>query len=480
MQVATLLQRSTPEAEGIASGAIGRFVDAVERDVNSLHSFMLLRHGKVVAEAWWKPYAPELPHMMFSLSKSFTSTAIGMLVDEGKLSVEDTVLSLFPDHAPSEPSDHLKAMRVKHLLTMNTGHATDTTPNVFRQQDQEWTRAFLSLPVEHEPSTFFVYNTGATYMLSAIVQRKTGQRLLEYLRPRLFEPLGIEHATWDQSPQGIDQGGTGLHIRTEDIARFGQLYLQNGKWEGRQLVSAAWVKAATSAQTPNGPNQNPDWEQGYGYQFWRCRHDGYRGDGAFGQFCVVLPEHDVVLAATSGLSNMQKVLDAVWAHLLPAFGPPMAANAQGVQALQAQLATRGLKIVMGVATSPIAAKVSGVEYDVPPGETGISKVRFEFGPETSVLYITNNYGVQRITSGYGQWSFSDAHVLRTPEKLASSGAWLDSRTYVAEHIAYETPFVRRVTFSFGEDGRTVTIATEQNVAFTGGMPAFPTLVATRT
>ena len=137
-------------------------------------------------------------------------------------------------------------------------------------------------------------------MLSAIVQKATGKTVLDYLRPRLFEPLGIENPTWETSPQGISLGGYGLSIRTEDIARFGQLYLQKGKWQGKQLVPAAWVEAATARQTSNGSNPKSDWDQGYGYQFWRCRHGAYRGDGAFGQFCIVMPEQDAVVAITSG------------------------------------------------------------------------------------------------------------------------------------------------------------------------------------
>src|SRR3954463_7671168 len=155
-------------------------------------------------------------------------------------------------------------------------------------------------------------------MPSAAVQKRTGQPVLDYLKPRLFDPLGIEHPTWETSPQGVSLGGYGLSIRTEDIARFGQLYLQKGKWEGKQLVPEAWVEAATARQTSNGSNPKSDWDQGYGYQFWRSRNGAYRGDGAFGQYCVVLPDQDAVIAITSGVRDMQAVLNLVWDKLLPA------------------------------------------------------------------------------------------------------------------------------------------------------------------
>jgi CubicO group peptidase (beta-lactamase class C family) len=178
--------------------------------------------------------------------------------------------------------------------------------------DERLTRAFLALPVAHKPGTHFLYNTPATYMLSAILQKATGTDLMDYLRPRLFEPLGIRNPSWEKSRDGITLGGYGLKVTTEDIARFGQLYLRKGQWRGKPLVPAAWVAVATARQTSNGSSPTSDWEQGYGYQFWRCRHGAYRGDGAFGQFCIVMPEQDTVVAITSGTRDLQGVLDLVW------------------------------------------------------------------------------------------------------------------------------------------------------------------------
>src|SRR6267142_1410306 len=224
------LPRSSPEAQGIPSSAILSFVEAADKNINSLNSFMLLRHGQVVAEGWWSPYDAESPHSLYSLSKSFTSTAVGLAISEGKLSLDDEVLKFFPDDAPSEPSSNLKAMRVSDLLRMSTGQQAEPG----RKADQSWTRTFLAQPIPFKPGTHFLYNTSATYMLSAIVQKATGMTVLDYLRPRLFEPLGIDRPTWETSPQGITVGGYGLSVRTEDIAKFGQLYLQKGQWHGKQ------------------------------------------------------------------------------------------------------------------------------------------------------------------------------------------------------------------------------------------------------
>lgn len=309
------LPRATPESQGVSSAAIAKFLRAADEKVNSMHSVMILRHGKVIAEAWWAPEDATKPHVLWSLSKSFTSTAVGLAVEEGKLSIEDRVVGFFPDDLPGEPSENLRKMQVKDLLTMSTGHADE--PNV--RQSQDWIKSFLAHPLPHPPGTFFRYNTPATFMQSAIVQKVTGKTVVDYLQSRLFDPLGIQPPRWDTNPQGISLGGYGLFLKTEDIAKFGQLYLQNGKWEGKQLIPATWVQQATSKQVSNGDNPSSDWNQGYGFQFWRCRHNAFRGDGKDGQFCVVLPDQDAVVVMTANTTNMQAQLSLVWDHLLEGF-----------------------------------------------------------------------------------------------------------------------------------------------------------------
>ena len=313
------LPRSTPEAEGVSSQAIVEFVEAADKNVNTFDSFMILRHGKVIAEGWWKPNSAEIPHILNSVSKSFTSTAIGLAIHEHKLKLDDPVLKFFPADAPPDPSDNLKAMTVRDLLMMAGGH--DVEPKAVGGGPS--VKQFLNQPVPHRPGTYFLYNTMGSYVLSAIVTKVTGQTALEYLKPRLFQPLGIENPRWDSSPEGNSLGGYGLYLRTEDIAMFGQLYLQKGKWNGKQLVPQKWVEEATSRQISNeneGHAQiGSDWKEGYGFQFWRCRHNAYRADGAGGQFIVMMPDQDVVVAITAASDNMQGELDAIWDHLLPAF-----------------------------------------------------------------------------------------------------------------------------------------------------------------
>lgn len=335
------LPRSTPEAQGVNSQGVNGFLEAVDK-INTLHSFMILRHGHVIASGWWQPEAADKPHVLWSLSKSFDSTAVGLASAEGKLKLDDPVLKFFPAEAPAEPSENLKAMKVRDLLTMSCGHEVETKI----QNNAPTAKEFLAQPVPHTPGTHFQYNTYGSYMLSAIVTKVTGQTVLDYLKPRLFQPLGIENPQWDASPEGSSLGGYGLYLCTEDIAKFGQLYLQKGKWGGKQLLPESWVEQATSKQVPNDKAGHSkigvDWQQGYGFQFWRCTHDAFRGDGRAGQLCVVVPAQDLVVAITADANAFQTEMNAIWDNLLPACTPsPLPENA----AAQEQLTQKVAKLV---------------------------------------------------------------------------------------------------------------------------------------
>ena len=456
------LPRSAPEAQGISSADLLGFVNEAEQKLNALHSFMLVRHGQVVAEGWWGPYAASEPHQMFSLSKSFTSSAVGMVIAEGKLSVEDPILKFFPDEAPAEPSTNLKAMRVRDLLTMSTGHHEDDVRDFPYQGDGSVVKAFLSRPVAHKPGTFFFYNTPASYMLSAIVQKVTGQAVVDYLKPRLFDPLGIENPTWDASKQGVSLGGFGLNIRTEDIARFGQLYLQKGMWQGKQLLPAAWVETATSRMMSNGSSPSSDWEQGYGYQFWRSRHGFYRGDGAHGQFCLVLPQYDAVVAITSGTRDMGSVMNLVWERLVPALkAGPLAADAASHRKLTDKLATLALRSPAGTATSAMARTVAGKSYTFDSNKQSIESIALEPSANSTSVIIRSGGVDQRLTAGHDAWTKGIFSVSGAPAPVASSGAWTAEDTYTLDVVRYRTPFATNYQLRFAGDQLFVKI--EQNV-----------------
>lgn len=296
----------------------------------TIQSVMIAQHGKVIYEKWMNGGYADTAHVMHSVSKSFCATAVGMLVDDGKLKVSDKVVDFFPDQLPADVSDNLKAMTVRDLLTMNCGHETE--PSVRRNGDStDWVSAFLEHPVTKEPGTWYCYNSIGTYMLSAIVQKITCQKVVDFLTPRLFEPLHIDKPRWDESPQGINCGGWGLFIKTEDMLKFGQLFLQQGQWEGKQLLSREWVAEASACQVPSVPaGTRPDeveakglttdncaWLLGYGYQMWRCPDNAYRADGARGQYIIVMPDQDAVIAITADSPDLQAELSSIYKYLFP-------------------------------------------------------------------------------------------------------------------------------------------------------------------
>src|SRR6478736_4993478 len=333
------LPRSTPEAQGVSSQAVREFVEALDQ-INTMHSFMVVRHGHVIAEGWWKPEAADKPHVLNSVTKRCNATAVVLAIADGKLSLNDPVLKFFPNDAPADPTDNLKSMTVRDLLTMSCGH--DAEPKSVGGSPP--VKQFLAHPVEHKPGTHFQYNSMGSYMLSAILTKVTGRTSLEYLQPRLFGPLGIENPEWATSPEGNSIGGSGLKVCTEDIAKLGQLYLQKGKWNGKQLIPEKWVEQASSKQVPNNQESHAkigvDWQQGYGFQFWRCTHNAFRGDGAGGQFCVVMPDQDLVIAMTAGGANMPAELNAIWEKLLPAIqAKALPADAAGQEKVKQVIAT---------------------------------------------------------------------------------------------------------------------------------------------
>ncbi len=457
------LPRSTPEAEGVAAQGILDFLDAVEKEKFELHSLMVLRHGRVVAEGWWEPYGPEFVHTMYSMSKSFTSTAVGFAVAEGKLTVKDKVVSFFPDDLPEKVSENLAAMTVQDLLTMSTGNEKEPTQPVVKAEN--WVRTFLAQTIAHKPGTQFMYNSAATYMCSAIVQKVTGQSILDYLTPRLFEPLGISGMRWETCPRGINTGGWGLSIQSEGLAKFGQLLLQKGNWNGKQLLPAAWVEEATrfhiqqpGGDKPDRPKAQNDWLQGYGYQFWRCQHGHFRGDGAFGQFTIVLPEKDAVIVMTSENKNMQGQLDLVWKHLLPALDMKT-----GKAADLSRLGKLKLASPKGRKSSPAAKSRT---FKLESNDLGLKTASFAFQDNACVFTADGH----TITCGIESWHRGEAAFPGTPprlisggkpkatpnSKIAASATWMDDNTLLMTWRYYETPHSDTVTCKFEGDMVTIT------------------------
>ncbi|WP_433944483.1 serine hydrolase domain-containing protein [Paenibacillus sp. SN-8-1] len=465
MAEARRLLRSSPESQGVSAGAITAFLEGIEQSGQELHSLMVLRKGAVVAEGAWAPYTLERQHMLFSLTKCFTSTAVGLAVASGLLSTEDKVTSFFPSELTGTAGPHLREMKVEHLLTMSTGHATDPMELMYADPDGDWVKAFFLAEPDEVPGTHFVYSSGASHILAVIVQQVTGQSLIDYLKPRLFEPLGIEDPHWDTCPLGKNTGGFGLNLRTEDIAKFGQLYLQKGKWDGQQLIPASWISEATSLQIENPGSWGMDWSQGYGYQFWMSRHGGYRGDGAFGQYCIVLPRHKAVIVMTGGHEDMQQVLNLVWEHLLPGFALPAEAgrrsltetvdSGKALAVLQKKLKTLSLSSPKVRAVPYQALNRSGQRYKLTDNSYHIDVVEFEFAGAFSALGMHLDGTQNTLICGSGEWIENRVTIEGSDHLISASGYWESEDTFVMIWRWLQMPFCDTFTFRFGDERLTI-------------------------
>ena len=327
-QVAEVIDLPRAETPDNVAKAMDSFFEQAATDSLDIHSVMIVKDGNVIFSRWQSEGVDSIPHVLHSVSKTFTATAVGLAIADGEMALTDKIIDYFPDKLPAEVSDNLKAMTVRDLLTMSCGH--DEEPS-WRDTEQDWVSVFLAHPVKHKPGTFYLYNSLGTYVLSAIVQQVTGEKVVDYLNTRLFEPLHIDKPRWEESPQGINTGGWGLYLKTEDLAKMGQLLLQKGEWNGKQIIPADWVSEMSKKQVESiNPGtrieqaaergltvETSDWMQGYGYQMWRCRPGCFRADGARGQYIIVVPDKNAVIAITSNVEDLQAELNLVWNKILP-------------------------------------------------------------------------------------------------------------------------------------------------------------------
>ena len=305
--------RATPESQGISSdlfAALLRELDA-SKDTE-MHHFMALRHGKVICECNFAPYPKGMWHITHSMCKSITGMAIGMLIEEEKLKLDENIYDIFPDHINAFSKIFRPVITVENLLTMTSGVTFNESGIV---SGNDWLGSFLNASVNGKPGTEFQYNSLNTYVLSAIVTKRTGETLTEYLTPRLFGPLGITKYYWETCPKGITKGGWGLFLCAEDMAKLGQLYLQRGKWNGQQLVSEYWIEISTARHLKT---QNDTY--GYGYQLWMEQRPGsFEYNGMLGQNVIIYPDMDMVLVTNAG--NKEMFQDCIMLNIIRKYFP---------------------------------------------------------------------------------------------------------------------------------------------------------------
>ena len=460
----TALPTSPPSAQRVDARGILALLDALEPHDHAPRSIVLARHGPVISRGWWAPYASNRIQLVYSLSKTFTATAVGLLVDAGELSLDDSVLDLLPagDLPPDvDVPDVYRQLTLGHCLTMATGHDVEAWTDPLTEA--AWSpspdasdpvlAAILARPPEHQPGTAWAYNQIATYLAAGAVRGVAGGSVLSLLRDKAFpllDPDSVHRALWHRTATGRELGFTGLHVGTDAILALAQTYLGGGEVAGRRLVSEQWVAAATAstglANREAAPN--PDWTQGYGCSFWRGRH-GYRGDGAFGQFAIVLPEQDVALAITSETIDMQGVLDLVWEHLLPAIDRDSDEAAD--RTLTERLAGLRVPTPSSTASGPDdqGAWVRSPDSTLPEAYAAVQLTRegdgAEGGDHTAYRLTFDAHGTQvPVVVGDGAWLESSLSVAGRELPIVASGGWDGQGCFAADLRIVETPHTIRV------------------------------------
>ncbi len=438
----------SPEAAGVSSKGLNEYLDALKASGLEIHSLVMLRGGEVVTKINFAPYDDRTPHMLFSLSKSFCSAAAGFAVAEGLLKWDDRVIDILPDKAPENPSERLKKITLESLLCMGSGLSKESDDD---GGSDDWAKFVLSCEVEYEPMTHFHYNSHGTYLVSCMVQRVTGMTVRDYLVPRLFDKLGIDKPAWDMCPMGVCSGGWGLHLSADSIARFGQCLLDHGMWQGEQVLPKGWVERATSKHISNGDDPNNDWNQGYGYQFWRTRFGRYRGDGAFGQLCVIDEKRNTVVAVTAGLNDIGKELQLMHDHLFPAIGGEMATIEQ-----QAAYKARLESLAYPWPTDDRSARSRIGRYVKENGDAltigrrddvlTVAIELKEFGREKATYLFGRAMPVEQVQPVFAPGA--------SPLRYLGAFGWHEGK----QHLLLRTPdapFMLRATFLYDDEGLTV-------------------------
>jgi CubicO group peptidase (beta-lactamase class C family) len=475
------LRRGEPRHAGVNSAIVEAFLDDAAAAGLDIHGLMLHRAGRVVAEGWRWPYRADRPRIMHSATKSVMASAIGMALEGGRFRLQDKVVSFFPELMPAVIDDKLASMTVENLLTMRAGHGAETSGSIWRGISTSWTAEFFNIPVVHQPGTTYMYTSAASYMLSAILSKTTGQTLHAYLKPRFFEPLGIVGEEWDLGPDNVNPGGNGLTMKTADLLKLGVLHAQGGLWEGRRILSEDWVAQATRSHGDN-----------YGYQWATTATGAYLAIGIFMQFVMVFPGHQAALAVVGAAQEGSKVfLPVVRQHFPRAFDEQLpVAEAQKADAhLRLRLAAAaespplagaGEQPALAFISAKTAARVGGRRFLIEPNPLGVTAVRFVFEGDRCVFHLVDAAGDHIITCGLRDWIESRTdmpgadlhHGYALQSAVVVAGAtWTDEQTLRMVWIFAETAFRDTVVCRFDAEGVTI----ERSVNVNSSALSWPTL-----
>ena len=422
----------SPESVGISSALLEKILLEIS-DQCVMNSMQILRHGKRCLRAFWRPYEPDCPHMMFSVSKMFVSLAVGFAETEGQLRLDAPVYSFFPEYESCIADPLMRETKVVDLLTLRSGHNSCTLPLFRNADDGDWVKCYLSSHLTWRPGTRFQYNSGASYMLAAIIRKISGLNVREYLAPRLFMPLGIIPGIWECCPKGTNCGGWGLYLTTDDLAKCAELLLGGGVFHDRRVIPAEYLRRATSIQAETADiSVTPDGKCGYGYQFWMSRH-GYRADGSGGQLILVLPEYDMAIITTGCMENTFK--DIIWNRLLPSVSrTALPENPDHLKSLE----TVVKNLSMPVMKDDFPSQNGAVHFYFETNSAGIESCAIDFGDFDCALTFRRAGGrIEQLRAGFGNFRTSIFQLNdNLPHPYAASAAWRDE--HVLEIQAFTT------------------------------------------
>ncbi|MGI6773445.1 MAG: serine hydrolase [Clostridiales bacterium] len=476
MSAIKIPRAESPEAVGVSSGCIKEFIDDLKANNIEMHSLMVIRDGKVAVECYNHPFSANRPHSCYSVSKSVTSTAIGFAVSEGLISLDTLVVDIFPEYRENKKDSYLNQLNIRHLVSMCSGKNVD----ILKDKGKiDWLDDFMKSPWYAKPGTDFRYVNENIYVLSAIIHKVTGMCIRDYLQPRLFEPLGIDYPFWETDRNGIEAGGWGIYLKTEDIAKIMLCYLQDGKFEGRQVIPEEWTRTATVKHVDNNLGTAPDSSAGYGYCFWMCNLNtpSYRCEGLFGQFGIVFKEYNAVVAFTGAEAITQRVLDSMWKFFPAAFDN---AGKEGyvVENLSEELSKLCLekplynsrsilekrldgrrikmrkKLLLNIAGFPMSVLPLAVTYMTTDKAGNIDNIVFNFGDDECSFTWTEGDEKNTVACGMdGKYREGVMRLGGIDYRVLASACWRPRNTLILDIRPIETIAKRRLAFTF--DGNKV-------------------------
>lgn len=461
----SLVRVKDPQSLGVNTKVVNEFLKTAQEKNLEFHSLMVVRNGKVAIEWYNEPFSRDSSHVVYSVSKSFTSTAIGFAIDEGLLTLDTKLLDVFPEVVPKKQHEYFEKLTVRNLLRMSGGKQ----PSIIADKSKiDWLDDFVNSPWAFEPGEKFLYINENFYVLSAMINRLTGVTLRQYLMPRLFEPLGIDFPEWETDRNGIEAGGWGLYLKTEDLAKFVLCYLNEGKYKNKQIIPKSWTLEATAKQIDNSYNRpGTEASVGYGYGFWKNKFSekSFRADGMFCQFGITFSEHNAVVVVTSSIPVEEDGLVQIFNYfpkafediseekesLAPAYLEKPVINERSAteQLVDNRFIKFKKKILLNLVGFPLSVLPIAVTYMLSEKTGNIDMVKFRFDDKDCTFQWSEGEAVNTIPVGLdGHYRYGKMHLAGLDFTVCSNATWIDENNLLLSIRPIETVGKRNLIFDF--------------------------------